>query len=152
MPALGIVPGEKITVTAAVVERDGRLLVTRRGRGVHLEGYWEFPGGKCEPGESDAACLSRELAEEIGVTVTKSRLLQRVSHEYEDRTIELHFYACEISGDPAPLLDQEIRWVTRSELDALQFPPADEELVRSLKDGTQMNGNSVTSADTPDAS
>ena len=136
LPALGIVPGEKVTVTAAVVERDGRLLVTRRGQGVHLEGYWEFPGGKCEPGESDAACLSRELTEELGVTVTKSRLLQRVSHDYDDRTIELRFYACEIAGDPAPLLDQEIRWVTRSELDGLQFPPADEELVRSLKNAT----------------
>jgi 8-oxo-dGTP diphosphatase len=127
------VPGEKITVTAAVVERDGRLLVTRRGPGVHLEGYWEFPGGKCEPGEADDACLSRELAEELGVTVTTSRLLQCVSHEYGDRTIELRFYACEIAGDPAPLLDQEIRWVSRAELDTLQFPPADEELLRRLK-------------------
>jgi mutator protein MutT len=145
------VPGQKITVTAAVVERDGRLLVTRRGPGVHLEGYWEFPGGKCEPGEPYDACLSRELAEELGVSVTTSRLLQCVSHEYEDRTIELRFYACEIAGDPAPLLDQEIRWVNRSELDTLQFPPADEELLRLLKKD-QTNGKRVTSADAPDAS
>jgi mutator protein MutT len=145
------VPGEKITATAAVVERGGRLLVTRRGPGVHLEGYWEFPGGKCEPGESDDACLSRELAEELGVTVTASRLLLCVSHEYQDRTIELRFFACEIAGDPAPLLDQEIRWVTRSELETLQFPPADEELLRSLKND-HTNGKAVTSADAPDAS
>lgn len=144
-------PGKKITVTAAVVERGGRLLVTRRGPGVHLEGLWEFPGGKCEPGEDDATCLSRELAEELGVTLTTSRLLRRVTHEYDDRTIELRFYACEIGGDPIPLLDQEIRWVTRSELETLQFPPADEELLRSLKKD-QTNGKAVTSADAPDAS
>ena len=54
-------------MTAAVIERDGRVLVTRRQRGVHLEGYWEFPGGKCHPGESLAACLARELREELDV-------------------------------------------------------------------------------------
>ena len=55
-----------IVVTAAVIERDGRYLVTRRQRGVHLEGYWEFPGGKCEPEESLEDCLRRELREELG--------------------------------------------------------------------------------------
>ncbi len=57
----------KIIVTAAVVECDGRFLVTKRQRGVHLEGFWEFPGGKCEPGEDRAACLAREIREELAV-------------------------------------------------------------------------------------
>ena len=58
-----------MVVAAAIIERDGRLLITKRQQGVHLEGYWEFPGGKCEEGETLAACVSRELREELAVDV-----------------------------------------------------------------------------------
>ncbi len=122
----------RVVVTAAVVERDGRFLVTRRQRGVHLEGYWEFPGGKCEPGESHAACLERELREELAVDALIADEILSTTHAYEDRIVELHFIRCELRGDPAPQIGQEMRWVVRTELPALAFPPADEELIRLL--------------------
>ena len=121
-----------IVVTAAVIERDGHFLVTRRPRGVHLEGFWEFPGGKCEPGESLAACLERELREELAVAVRVGREILTTAHAYPDRRVELHFLACELVGVPRPQMDQEMRWASRAELAMLEFPPADVELIRLL--------------------
>jgi 8-oxo-dGTP diphosphatase len=122
-----------IVVTAAVVERDGRFLVTRRQRGVHLEGFWEFPGGKCDAGESHAACLARELHEELAVDAHIGSELFTTTHTYPDRIVELHFLRCELVGEPAPQIGQEMRWVARADLAALEFPPADVELIRMLE-------------------
>jgi len=121
-----------IVVTAAVIEHDDRFLVTRRQTGVHLEGYWEFPGGKCDAGETLAACLARELREELDVDVTVGEELFATTHAYPDREVELHFLRCNLLGDPAPQVGQEMRWVGRNELSALRFPPADGELIRLL--------------------
>jgi mutator protein MutT len=121
-----------VVVTAAVIERDGEYLVTRRQRGVHLEGYWEFPGGKCEPGESLDECLRRELVEELGVDAEIGAELLAVTHTYPDRGVELHFIACTLIGTPSPVLGQEMRWVARADLRSLKFPPADDELIRVL--------------------
>lgn len=122
-----------LTVVAAVVERGGRFLVTRRQPGVHLEGYWEFPGGKCEAAETHDGCLRREILEELGVSARVGALLLETSHDYADRTVRLCFYRCEIDGDPRPLLKQEIAWATRAELGALDFPPADALLIQVLR-------------------
>jgi 8-oxo-dGTP diphosphatase len=122
-----------IVVTAAVVERDGSFLVTRRQRGVHLEGHWEFPGGKCDAGETLVACLRRELREELNVDATIGAEMFVTTHEYPDRRVELHFFACEIEGRPEPQQGQEMRWVLRAELEELTFPPADAELISLLK-------------------
>lgn len=127
---------QTIVVTAAVVERDGRFLVTRRQAGVHLEGYWEFPGGKCDAGEPLDACLARELREELAVDAVVGAEIFAVTHHYDDRSVELHFFACRVAGDPVPQLGQEMRWVTRAELKSLAFPPADEELIRTLVSGS----------------
>ena len=121
-----------IVVTAAVIEERGRFLVTRRPGGVHLEGLWEFPGGKCEEGESHAAALAREIAEELDAAIVIDRELLSVVHNYADRTIELHFFSCSLAGVPRPVLGQEMRWVLREELRTLPFPPADEELIEIL--------------------
>jgi 8-oxo-dGTP diphosphatase len=126
-------PTALIVVAAAVVERDGTFLVTRRQNGVHLEGLWEFPGGKCEPGESYAACLVRELREELAVDAEIGPELLATTHRYPERSVELHFLRGELRGDPAPQQGQEMRWVSRAELSALEFPPADEELIRRLQ-------------------
>jgi 8-oxo-dGTP diphosphatase len=121
-----------IVVTAAVIERRGHLLVTRRLKGTHLEGYWEFPVGKCDAGESLEACLRRELREELAVDATVGPEILTTSHEYPERRVELHFFACELLGDPVPQLNQEMRWVSREALTSLELPPADDELVALL--------------------
>src|SRR4029450_3303823 len=121
-----------LVVTAAVIERDGRFLVTRRQRGVHLEGFWEFPGGKCEPGEALDACLRRELREELAVGADIGVELLTTSHEYPERRVELHFLRCDLTGEPSPQIGQEMRWVARGGLSRLEFPPADAELIGML--------------------
>jgi mutator protein MutT len=126
-----------IVVLAAIVERDGRLLVTRRLKGTHLAGLWEFPGGKCDAGETHEACLARELIEELGVTSSIGPEMLTVEHAYPERTVRLHFRTCAIGGEPRPLLGQEIRWVERSELASLEFPEADRELIEMLSRRTR---------------
>ena len=87
-----------VVVTAAVIERGGRYLVTRRQPGVHLEGFWEFPGGKCEPGESLTECLRRELVEELGAGAAVGDEVFTITHHYPERSIELHFLACRLTA------------------------------------------------------
>jgi mutator protein MutT len=122
----------RIVVTAAVIEEDGRFLVTERPGGVHLEGLWEFPGGKCEAGESHAASLEREIVEELDAPIIIGRELFSVVHTYADRIVELHFFASRLAGRPRAVLGQQMKWVTREELRTLPFPPADEELIEIL--------------------
>jgi len=121
-----------VIVSAAVVERGGTFLVTRRLEGTHLAGFWEFPGGKCERGESHEDCLRRELLEELGVGARIERRLLSTIHDYGVKRVELHFFACAIDGEPRPRLGQGIRWVPREELRALDLPPADAELIALL--------------------
>lgn len=127
----------RIVVTAAVIERHDAFFVTRRQRGVHLEGYWEFPGGKCEPGESLAECLRRELREELDTDATIGEEIFTVTHHYPGRSVELHFLSCRLMSEPRPLLGQEMRWVPRVDLPSLQFPPADDELIARLTGSTK---------------
>ena len=123
---------ERVVVAAAVVERDGAFLVTRRLEGTHLAGCWEFPGGKCDSGEAQDACLAREMLEELGVGVVVGRRIFSTAHAYPERIVELHFFDCRLTGEPQALLGQEVRWVKREDLSTLDFPPADDELIRRL--------------------
>jgi 8-oxo-dGTP diphosphatase len=123
---------ETVIVTAAVVERDGRFLVTRRQAGVHLEGYWEFPGGKCDPDEPLEACLRREMREELAVEAAIGDELFTIRHDYPERRVELHFFRCDLRGAPNPQVGQDMRWVRREELATLKFPPADAEFIARL--------------------
>lgn len=124
-----------IVVTAAVVERDDCFLVTRRLEGTHLAGTWEFPGGKCEPGEDHEACLVREIEEELGVAAMVGPLTLSTRHAYPERVVELYFYTCTLDGEPVPQLGQQMQWVPRGLLETLEFPPADDELIRMLARG-----------------
>ena len=119
-------------VTAAVIEQDGAFLVTRRQAGVHLEGYWEFPGGKCDAGESLADCLRREILEELATEVAVGAEIFSTAHDYPERVVELHFFVCELLHEPRPALGQEMKWTKRADLGALRFPPADDELIARL--------------------
>jgi 8-oxo-dGTP diphosphatase len=124
----------RLLVVAAVIEREDRFLVTRRQDGVHLAGFWEFPGGKVADGESHTAALRREIHEELDVEIVVRDLVLETSHEYPERVVTLFFYRCDLIGTPRPMIGQEMAWVTRTELPTLNFPPADDELIRRLTD------------------
>jgi 8-oxo-dGTP diphosphatase len=123
-----------VNVVAAVVDDGGKYLVTRRQAGVHLAGMWEFPGGKVGEAETHAHALRREMAEELGVDVEVEDLVLSTSHSYADRTVALHFYKCRLLGEPVPQLGQQMKWVPRLDLRALEFPPADADLIALLSD------------------
>ncbi|MEI6666763.1 MAG: (deoxy)nucleoside triphosphate pyrophosphohydrolase [Acidobacteriota bacterium] len=121
-----------VVVTAAVIERDGAFLMTRRIEGTHLAGHWEFPGGKCKPDETLEASLVREIQEELDARIEVGSEILATTHQYPERTVELRFFRCQLLSDPRPVLGQAIRWVPRAELGNLPLPPADNDLVRRL--------------------
>ena len=119
-------------VVAAVIEDDDRFLVTRRQAGVHLEGLWEFPGGKIDGRETHAEALRREIREELDTDIEVGELVLATTHVYPEKTVTISFYRCRLAGTPRPLLGQEMRWVPRAALATLGFPAADEALIRLL--------------------
>jgi 8-oxo-dGTP diphosphatase len=124
-----------VVEVAAALIRDaaGRYLITQRRRGSHLEGRWEFPGGKVEAGETPAACLRRELEEELSAIFAVGALAETVRWEYPDRTVVLHFFDCRLeSGAIAPREEQAMAWVEPARLGDYEFPPADRELIARL--------------------
>ena len=123
---------KRIVVAAAVVRRGDEYFVTRRHAGVHLEGFWEFPGGKCDESETLPACLEREIREELDARIIVGDEILAVTHDYPDRIVELRFFACELLSNPRAMLGQEMRWVRKDELSTLEFPPADAELLAIL--------------------
>jgi mutator protein MutT len=128
-----------VVVAAAVVERDGAFLLTRRLDGTHLAGHWEFPGGKRHAGEALQDCLVREIREELDADVDVGREILAAVHEYPEGTIELHFFRCELRTKPRPTLGQGMRWVALHDLPAVRLPPADDELVRMLTGGVDLS-------------
>ncbi len=121
-----------VVVAAAVVEREGHFLMTRRLEGTHLAGCWEFPGGKRHDGETLEQCLIREIREELACEAVVERLLVSTSHDYAERSVSLHFFACALRGEPHPQDGQEMRWVSRQGLRELELPDADQVLVDLL--------------------
>ncbi len=138
MKPRGIVANSTILVAAGVLEREGSVLAARRKKGSHLEGHWEFPGGKIEAGESPEECLVRELAEEIGVVVEPRGILEVVFHRYPEKNVLLLFYRCDLlEGEPRALECDEIRWVALPDLPSLDWAPADVPFVRRLANHTR---------------
>src|SRR5688572_5790556 len=92
-----------VQVVAGIIRQGGRYLITRRRSGVHLEGLWEFPGGRREPGETMEDCLRRELREELGIEITEPLPYRVVRYAYPDKLVELYFFFCSIEkGRPEP--------------------------------------------------
>ncbi|MBH0178926.1 MAG: (deoxy)nucleoside triphosphate pyrophosphohydrolase [Nitrospira sp.] len=123
-----------VEVAAGIIHRDGRYLIARRKSGVHLGGFWEFPGGKREAGESLVECLQRELFEELTIRVDVPIPYRIIRHEYPEKTVELHFFCCAIEqGEAVPVDCEEIRWVLPEELACFEFPPADRVIIDALQ-------------------
>lgn len=122
-----------VRVVAAVIERDGRYLITQRRPSAVLPLLWEFPGGKVEEGETDAAALHREVRHRLGVDVEVGQLISFVSHPYEKYVVDLYLYECKIEGaPPSPQNVHAFRWASSAEFDQYPFTPADEASMNKL--------------------
>jgi 8-oxo-dGTP diphosphatase len=117
-----------IRVVAAVIEQQGRFLITQRRTTGVLAGLWEFPSGKVEPGETDEAALRRELQERVGVDVNVGGSTAHRTHRYDGYVVELVLYRASIthSQEPRPIRVADVRWVAPQELENYAFPPADQ--------------------------
>ena len=123
-----------IDVTAGLVFRDGKLLITQRKPDAHLGGLWEFPGGKLEPGESFEAALIRELDEELAIEVEVGQLIEELTHAYPEKTVHLKFFKCHwLKNEPHPHDVHALAWITREQLADYEFPAADAHLLDRLR-------------------
>ncbi|GAB4450686.1 MAG: A/G-specific adenine glycosylase [Anaerolineae bacterium] len=120
-------------VTAAVIRRDGLVLIAQRPPEGMLGGMWEFPGGKQEPGESLPQCLRREIREELGVEIEVGEPVTVVKHSYTHFKITLHAFACRlVSGTPQRLGVADWRWITPAQFDDFAFPRTDRQIIDAL--------------------
>ena len=132
MSARGVKPVVCV-VAGALFDRDRRVLIAQRPLGKHMAGRWEFPGGKVATGETEAQALVRELREELGVTVTSCRPFMRLSHEYDDRVVELSMWLVDaFGGDPASLDGQRLKWVAVGQLGKEDILEADAPFISAL--------------------
>lgn len=122
-----------ISVTAAIIIRDNLILAARKRAGLHLAGYWEFPGGKLEEGEDPRECLARELEEELGIRCEVGEFLTESVFAYPGKTVRLLGYLTSHTGGNFRLSDHdELRWLEVHRLKTLQWAPADIPLVDAL--------------------
>jgi 8-oxo-dGTP diphosphatase len=120
-------------VGIALIRRGDRCLIRRRPAGTVYAGYWEFPGGKCEPGEDPAAATARECYEEIGLRVVVGPLRHKTIYRYDHGEVELFFFDCRTEDRTAEPADGSgFCWVLAAELSALRFPEANEAVIEEL--------------------
>lgn len=125
-----------VVVAAAVIRREGKILLTRRMAGTHLAGMWEFPGGKLEEGEAPEAALIRECKEECDIEIRVIDILDVAHHRYPKKDVLLLFYDCElVAGEVRHKEIAEHAWVLPQDLDSYDLPPPDARLVQKLKAG-----------------
>ena len=126
--------GNHIDVSAALIFRAGKLLITQRPAKAHLGGLWEFPGGKREPGETFEQCLVREIREELGVEISVGEMFEEIRHDYPEKSVHLKFFICQLlAGEPQPLACAAVKWIEKPELAAHEFPAADAQLLARLR-------------------
>lgn len=124
---------KSIEVVAAVIVKDGRIFATQRGYG-DFKDFWEFPGGKIEPGEKAEDALIREIKEELEADITVDSFLQTIEYDYPKFHLILHCYLCSLNTKEVHLLEHEsARWLSTDELDSVAWLPADLSLISSLK-------------------
>jgi 8-oxo-dGTP diphosphatase len=126
-------PLPTIRVVAAVLERDGRYLITQRRSTAVLPLLWEFPGGRVESGETDTAALEREIRHRLDAGIAVGRLISFASHPYEHYVVDLFLYECVLQGDALAAKNvNAFKWVTSAEFDQHSFTPADEASMTKL--------------------
>ena len=124
---------ESVQVAAAIIYRNGKVLIAKRPISKHKGGMWEFPGGKIESGESEQAALARELKEELNIEIQAASLFREIYHEYPEKKVSLKFYlVTDFSGKPAGLEGQPILWVELDKLSEYAFPEAKMPVVTQL--------------------
>ncbi len=122
-------------VVAAVIEKDGWVLIARRRKEERLGGKWEFPGGKVEPGENPEQALKRELREELGIEAEIGDFLCSSRYDYTHLPVELHAYkVMTFSGEIVPYVHDQVLWVPQQDLCRYDFPEANREIMRRLAD------------------
>jgi 8-oxo-dGTP diphosphatase len=123
-----------LRIVAAVVERDGKYLITQRRDGAVLPGLWEFPGGRVEEGESDEAALVREVRGRIGVEVEVGDRVSEREHSYDGYDVHLSLFSCKLppGAEPRALTVKDVRWVGSGEFADYTFPPADQATMDQL--------------------
>ena len=121
-----------VDVVGAIIKDGDRYLVGQRAANKSQGGLWEFMGGKIEPGETPEQALARECREELALEIENERIIDSVVHDYPEKTIRLTLISCSPKSGSVPkaLEHQQIRWVTRAEMDAIDFAPADRELIQ----------------------
>ena len=123
---------KQIEVVAAIICKGEYIFVTQRGDGDFKDG-WEFPGGKMEPGESPEEALVREIQEELSTTISVDKFLCTVEYDYAAFHLTMHCYLCHIESGSLILKEHEAaRWLTKNELDSVDWLPADREVVEKL--------------------
>ena len=121
-----------IQVVSAIIIRDGKLFATQRGYG-EWKDWWEFPGGKIEPEESQEDALKREIREELATEIEVGTLLSTVEYDYHKFHLTMHCYLCTIiSGELSLLEHEDARWLTTDELDSVKWLPADKDVIEKL--------------------
>ena len=121
-----------IEVVAAIILRERRIFATQRGYG-DWKDWWEFPGGKVEPGESPEDALKREIREELATEIEVDELLTTVEYDYPKFHLTMHCYLCTIiSGDLSLLEHEDARWLAIDELDSVKWLPADKDVIEKL--------------------
>lgn len=126
-------PKKTINVVAAIIVRDGRLFATQRGYG-EWKDWWEFPGGKIEPGEAARDALKREIWEELQTEIEVGELLTTVEYDYPRFHLSMQCFVCSvISGHLSLLEHEDARWLAKDELDSVKWLPADVEVVGRIK-------------------
>ena len=122
-----------IRVVAAVLEKEGRYLITQRRATAVLPLMWEFPGGRVEDGETDAHALKREVRHRLGAEIAVGKLISFVSHPYEHYVVDLFLYECTLLGETLEGRNvNAFQWVTSAEFDQFPFTPADEASMNKL--------------------
>lgn len=124
--------GKLVKVVAAVIRKDEKIFATARGYGEY-KGWWEFPGGKIEAGETPQEALKREIREELDTEITVGDLIGTMEYDYPTFHLSMDCFWCEIvSGDLILKEAEAARWLTHDELDTVQWLPADLALIKML--------------------